>query len=97
MAEELSTELKSKFERLAKDLGWPSDIIEQIAISVSDDPSGSIDYPSDIEDQVFNLEYGMYPNAPKPAIRKFKKESGDGVARAAIEPVLDDAFKGVLF
>ena len=65
-AEQLSAEL----QQYARSSGWPENICTQLHIR-QEDGEYVASFPSNITDQVNDLEYGTQTTPPNPAIRTF--------------------------
>lgn len=87
---------QNKFIVQARNLGWPEDVVQQLQVEL-DESKLDVNVPSELEDTVFDLEYGKFQEPPRAAIRNFKGRVGKEAANAVIEKMATDKFKGSVF
>lgn len=91
-----SSKYQSEFLVKAKNLGWPEDVIDQIKLEITE-AGMDFNYPSSLEDIVFDLEYGKFEKPPKPAMRNFKASTGKEAANKVLEKTVTDVLRGSVF
>lgn len=97
MAEKTLSEeyLTKSFTAFAKKQGWPDEVISQMQV-VFDGKNINFEYPSELDDTVFNLEYGHINKLCQPAIRNWTASLGDAVTNYVAEKFINDlSEKGV--
>jgi threonine synthase len=78
-----SPKLNDMWQDTAKNHGWNPNIARQTSVKVTS--SGMrINYPSNLQQQVFNEEFG-FKSAPKAAIRNFDSEAMKTVEKAVYD------------
>lgn len=79
----ISPKLNDMWQDTAKNHGWNPSIASKTSVKVTS--SGmSINYPSNLQQKVFNEEYG-YKSSPKAAMRNFDADASKDVQKAAYE------------
>jgi len=66
----LIPELEDKLKFEAEASGWPTEIASQLSLGYVEG-SLVIQYPDELEDTVFGLEYGVIGQPPKSVLRSF--------------------------
>lgn len=87
----VSSSLQASFVDIATNLGWPSDVINQVSVQAGPG-SISLNHHPDLTDTVQDLEYGNF-GPPKAAFRKLKGSAGSDVVAATINDIVKQTFK----
>jgi len=69
-------------------MGWPDDVIAQLAVSYEDGKL-TLTYPEAIAKQVDDLEYGSEGNPPRALIRNFSRRAENSIQKSLANNTLD--------
>ena len=90
-----TSKLQEQFEKQARALGWPDEIIRVVRVAVNDQGI-VITYPPHMKEQIDSLEYGELGVSPKPAIRRFTGRLPQEMEKEVTADVILEVVEGAL-
>jgi len=91
-----SSNYQNQFIVKAQNQGWPQDVLDQVRVELNESKF-DVEYPPELEDTVFDLEYGKFETPPTGVIRNFKARVGKEAADKVSTKLVKDATKGSVF
>lgn len=75
----LENSLSTAIRKRARTAGWPPNIAKVLGVKITNS-SISVTYPSELIEQVEDLEYGTYTTPARSVIRTFMDSQAEGIA-----------------
>jgi len=91
-AEELIQPLTDLLHSLAKDSGWPEDIIFNLSVKLNDSFDLTVYYPDTVKAEVEDLEYGKFQGIPNAVIRPFIYRAPSFIQKVLESKIIPDLF-----
>jgi hypothetical protein len=88
--------LNTAWTHTAQNAGWPDSLHSQVSVNTS---AGGVnfDYPSDIAEDVFDMEYGTVGKNPKAAMRALDQIGKKQIEKAIYKATSDEMSDSGLF
>lgn len=84
----MSSSLTNKFAEMAKQAGWPEDLIQEISVHINDG-SVTLTYDAELQKKIHDLEYGHLSSPPTAVIRKFSKDATKSMSLEDVSKLLE--------